>query len=255
MPKSQLHTDPANPKVHPNDGNEKPRSRWDIWVAKNALPKNRYFPQPKPKPTRFQKPGPMSSEAKKKFLKWAKKRTLPKCDCPKQTTKSIKSKATRKKSFKPRKIRRKVIFKMCRTQNLSVPKWPREKYIPPPPPNYPYSPKIHYRKPPHRDKGRPFQNVKLPHWWYHEELELDFWRWMRFPICRSALKYKINLNTRRMAISKAYPIKPHCPYPPRDYSPPDRVRMKPKQWRDHLKRLHYLADASFKETRQFRVKL
>ncbi|XP_055847739.1 uncharacterized protein LOC129913208 [Episyrphus balteatus] len=253
MPKPHHHTEPAVRTVqsHQNDSNEKPRSRWDIWAAKNALPKNRYYPRPKSESTRFQKPGPMSTKDKKRFLKWAMKRSLPK------KIEQIQPK-TSEKPITKRLLQRKQKNMACmmrRIQLLSVPKWPRDKHIPAPQPIYPYSPKIHYRKPPHHDKGRPFQNVLLPHWWYHEELEIDFWRWMRFPISRCALKYKITCNTERMAIAKKYPVKPHCPYPPRDYSPPDRVKMKPKQWRNHLIRLEYLADASFKVTRQFKVKI
>lgn len=226
--------------IPPSCSNDSRRSRWDMWVAKNALPKNHYFPRPKRTPTRFQRPGPMTEEDKKRFLKWAKSRTQPKwlpvyCH-------AIMEKVKKKTLERQRAARRQRLLK------LAQPKWCRPKYVRPEV-IYPYSPKINCRRPPHRDKWRPFQLVKLPHWWHHTEIEMDYWRFMRFPISICALKHKTTCFDHRMAVPRTHPPKVHCPYPPRDYSPPDRVRMGPKQWRSHLQRLEYLADPKFKTTR------
>ncbi|KAM7360456.1 uncharacterized protein ACRADG_005462 [Cochliomyia hominivorax] len=207
------------------------------WIYKNAQPKIRKFPRPRPFFSRWSKQGPMSRNEWVKFYKWADNKAEPKKLPPPKATEEDSRKKRKKKS----KINMDSLVEDI--EKLATPKKPREKYEYPPSIKYPYLPKIDWYEEHKPERGRPFEPPKVPMDFQHIELEIDFWSKLRFPIRPAALKYTPSENILELAQPRVTPpVEPHCPIPPKpmEYVAP-RKRMSKRQWLEHLKRLEYLA--------------
>ncbi|XP_046804334.1 uncharacterized protein LOC124419353 [Lucilia cuprina] len=216
--------------IPPRDLTEKQRA----WIQKNCQPKFRQYPRPLPSFSRWAKRGPMTRSDWVKFYKWADLKAEAK-QLPKPPEEPKKK---RKKRFK---ITLEDLLEDI--EKLSAPKMPREKYQFPQPINYPYAPKIHWNEPAKRDPGRPFPTPKVPFDFQHIELEIDFWSKLRFPVRPEALRYTPSKNILNLSQPRITPpLEPHCPIPPKplEYVEP-RKRMTRSQWKEHQKRLAYLA--------------
>ncbi|XP_036332856.1 uncharacterized protein LOC118744169 [Rhagoletis pomonella] len=223
---------------------EKPHPPWYEWVQKNALPKRFEFPRPKREMTRWQKRGPMARRDWMRFYRWATKNAVARKIPPPHCSDKPPSKGEDAKKKKEKKKKTYTLDELlAHAAQLSEPRDPREKYVYPPPPDYPYAPQISHIEPAKKDAGRPFQPPKVPKWFHHLEIETEFWSTLRFPIIRAALNYKPTANILRLSLPRIVPpLRPHCPIPepPEEYVPPRR-RMTYRQWREHLRRLEYLA--------------
>ncbi|XP_018795341.1 PREDICTED: uncharacterized protein LOC108972903 [Bactrocera latifrons] len=224
---------------------EKPQPRWFDWVERNAVPKRFDFPRPKREVTRWQKRGPMTRRDWVRFYRWAAKnatpREIPPPHCPEQPPAKVEEGKKKKKEKKKKTYTLAELLEHA--AQISEPREPRDKYIFPPTPDYPYAPKISLKEPAKKDPGRPFQPIKVPKWFHHLENETEFWSTLRFPIFRPALNYKPTANMLRLALPRMVPpLRQHCPIPepPIEFVAPRR-RMTYRQWREHLRRLEYLA--------------
>lgn len=216
------------------------QERWNEWVERNAQPKNRYIVPSKSKPTRWQKPGPMSREDWEYFHKWILGQYYP--PRVQKPSKPITNKLPAimepipgvficqlSRDLGDNQAHKEAIIK------LSKPRNPRRKYVAPPKDNFTYRPWIGDRPPPRLERGRPRKKPKIPLWFQHDKLEIDFWSKLRFPVSRGAKravasKRCINLSLPRCCIAK-----------PIERPPPKRQKMSSRQWREHQRRLSYLS--------------
>ncbi|XP_067614397.1 uncharacterized protein [Eurosta solidaginis] len=244
---STLRRSASQMRTETTQEEEKPRPRWFDWVEKNALPKRFEFPRPKREVTRWQKRGPMTRRDWVHFYRWAAKNAMPReippphCDDKPPAAKDAEDGKKKKKEKKKKTYTFAELIEHA--AQISQPRDPREKYEYPPPPDYPYAPKISLKEPAKKDPGRPFKPPTVPKWFNHLELETEFWSTLRFPIIQAALNYKPTANVLRLALPRMVPpLRPHCsiPEPPIEFIPPRR-RMTYRQWREHLRRLEYLA--------------
>lgn len=210
------------------------------WIERNSQPRkwvnlSKWFV--KREPTRWAKRGPMTRKDWVRFYNWAAKNAAPKVvSMPK---KKPDGKEKQKEPLDP-SVMEEV---MEHVKKLAMPRKPRVKYVYPDEPDYPYSPKIEYKKPAKKDKGRPFEPPEVPEVFQHIDLETDFWSQLRFPLRPSVTKYKPSENVLKLAQPRITPPNPpHCPIPekPVEYVPPRR-RMTRRQWQEHLRRIEYLA--------------
>ncbi|XP_013105195.2 uncharacterized protein LOC106085475 [Stomoxys calcitrans] len=211
------------------------------WIEKNSQPKRYNFPKPvRLKPTRWAKRGPMARRDWVKFYNWAAKNAAPKPPYePKLRKRDIVDAKKAKESKEPLPYEE----LMQHAQNMAIPRIRRNKYEYPPEPQYAYIPQIDPKRRPKRERGRPFRTPEVPPDFQHIELEIDFWSQLRFPIRPSTASYNPSKTILKLAEPKVVPpLKQHCPIPekPVEYIAPRR-RMSPLQWREHKRRLEYLA--------------
>ena len=213
---------------------------WAAWVEKNAKPKT--VPTPKPKKrklTPWQKRGPMTRRDWVHFYRWASKRALPKRAKPQPPL----PEPPREKWQRPAK---QISYETLIThmEKLSKPKYVEKPYESEDSDDeLTFNPIIKWGCPPHHDKHRPYVPVVLPPEFQHIELEQDFWYEARFPVKPGALTYHPTENIKRLALPKIiYLDRLHCPYPipEPEYIDPRR-KFTRKQWREHKRRLEYLA--------------
>uniref|UniRef100_A0A1B0GB69 Uncharacterized protein n=1 Tax=Glossina morsitans morsitans TaxID=37546 RepID=A0A1B0GB69_GLOMM len=225
------------------------------WVDKNCQPKmfnfSKYMFLTKREPTRWAKRGPMTRRDWVRFYNWAAKNALPKKlhEAPDAQVPEKKKKKKLAPGEEPPTLE-KVLEHF---DKLATPKKPRKKYEFPPPPAYPYSPKIHFKLDAFHDKGRPFQPPRVPRTFQHIDVESEFWSKMRFPIRPSTRNYVPSPNILNLAKPlKRPPAKPHCKIPekPIEFVPPRR-RMNRRQWREHERRLKYLAKPVYRPLFEF----
>uniref|UniRef100_A0A1A9X1K9 Uncharacterized protein n=1 Tax=Glossina brevipalpis TaxID=37001 RepID=A0A1A9X1K9_9MUSC len=224
------------------------------WVDKNCQPKmfnfTKYMFLTKREPSRWAKRGPMNRRDWVRFYNWAAKNALPKKVHVEPEEEAPKKK---KKKLAPGEEPPTLEKILEHFDKLATPKKPRKKHEIPPPPVYPYSPKIHFKLPPFHDKGRPFQPPRVPRTFQHIDVESEFWSKMRFPIRPSTRNYIPSPNILNLSIPlKRPPIKPHCKIPekPIEFVPPRR-RMNRRQWREHERRLKYLAKPVYRPIFEF----
>ncbi|XP_019892826.1 uncharacterized protein LOC109612849 [Musca domestica] len=211
------------------------------WIEKNSQPKRYNFPRPciRREPCRWAKRGPMARKDWVRFYNWAAKNATPKP--PYQPKIRTKDKEKEKKTEPKEPIPLEEL--MEHAEKLASPRMRRQKYEYPIPPDYPYAPQIHPKKPAKKDRGRPFKTPEVPPDFQHIELEIDFWSQLRFPTRSSTALYNPTENILKLAQPKVIPpLKQHCPIPekPVEYVAPRR-RMTYRQWREHKRRLEYLA--------------
>ncbi|XP_055921987.1 uncharacterized protein LOC129953164 [Eupeodes corollae] len=205
------------------------------WVEKNAKRKNYESPEPHPMPTRFRKPGPMTQNDWQRFNNWVKERQTKKFSNKDIVNGPIKKQPLPKRSQK-------------RMNELANPRQKREKFDLSTSQLNTSSPITNFARNQMNDavkNGSSLESLIIPKWWFHEESEMNFWRNMRFSVSRKALKYKISDRIENLAKPREFPIKPHCYVP----EPFKRVRMTSEQWNKHKKRLEYLSDSNFKNSR------
>ncbi|XP_060649779.1 uncharacterized protein LOC132786982 [Drosophila nasuta] len=220
---------------------------WLEWVNRNALPKQRYSPGPRMEPTRWQKAGPMSRQQWVNFYKWVE------TNGGVNYQRSIEKPKRKSRTFipgvffcvEPKEKERQEKKKRLQEKfdDLSVPRYKRDKFIAPPPKPFPFRPQIDYRRPQKKpERGRPWPMPIVPCCFQHEDVKAAFWANLRFPISRNALRAKPTQKIIELAQPRVYPPKPHCPIPiDWENMPRKRTKMTLNQWRMHLSRLEYLA--------------
>lgn len=227
---------------------ESGQRRWPEWVERMAQPKIIYKMPSNEKPTRWQKPGPMSRDDWKNFYKWVShQRPAP---IGEKTTEKIKTKSTSKMDFSNRVmepvpgvfiIQEQRLVTQQETQNareelrkeLSRPRYVRKKYVSPPKEVFTYCPCIRKGKPRRPERGRP-KKPKVPCCFQNADIEWDFWSKIRFPVSRRAKRAKTTQRDIELSKPRCYPSKPI-------EKPPKRRKMSLSQWRRHQLRLLYLA--------------
>ncbi|XP_075145720.1 uncharacterized protein LOC142220453 [Haematobia irritans] len=212
------------------------------WIEKNSQPKRYHFAKPiRREPTRWAKRGPMARRDWVRFYNWAAKNAAPKPMYEPKVKKRV-DKTDDKKTKEPKE---RVSYEelMERAETLARPRKRRSKYEYPPEPVFAFIPQLNPKRPPKKERGRPFATPDVPPDFQHDELEIDFWSQLRFPLRPSVFTYNPTENILRLAKPKDVPPqKQHCPIPekPEEYVAPRR-RMSSRQWREHKRRLEYLA--------------
>lgn len=212
------------------------------WLEKNAGPKRRNLAKliVKREPSRWAKPGPLSRRDWRRFYAWAAKNAVARPEYEPPVEEEIiekKGPDDEEEDEVTPEMREEHIAK------LATPRKPRQKHPVPVEEDFPYSPKIHYKKPARKDKGRPVILPEVPKQFYNNEAREIFWIDYRFPISRKAIKAKPKKRFILMAQPRVTPPEvPHCPIPekPEEYVAPRR-KMTSRQWKEHKRRLEYLA--------------
>lgn len=240
------------------NANKKPQPSWMEWANRNSEPKRRYWPRPPMEHTIWQKKGPMKRKDWRRFIAWAVenaahrdlreiiKRTQERNEKHEEyirkRDKEMGKKVPKIKKNKPPKF---DIMEILETvARLARPKYYTPKVNLEEEEDWPFSPKIHWNKPAHKDPGRPFVPFQIPCCFVHDEVEHDFWSKIRFPVRQAALNYKVSSNIKKLAKPRKYPQPIHiCCFPPPpiyEYVEP-RKRMSYNRWQEHKRRLQYLA--------------
>lgn len=219
--------------------------KWPEWVERISQPRVTYKMPSNAKPTRWQKPGPMSRDDWTNFYRWVSAQRTP------TRKKEIERKSVSKKDVpnpvmepipgvfiiqEQRKIRQDEI-RNSREQLikvLSTPRNVRKKYEAPAKEVFAYRPWIPNSKPPRPERGRPFKKTKVPRWFQFDSNKLDFWCDLRFPVSSRAKRAVPSRKIIALSQPKFYPEKPI-------EKPPKRKKMSSLQWRRHQLRLLYLA--------------
>lgn len=231
-------------KEMPEEEEEMPQLPLHIteWLEKNAGPKRRNLAKliVKREPSRWAKPGPLTRRDWRRFYAWAAKNAVarPEYEPPMADEPPAKKGPDDEEEDEVTpEMRAEHIAK------LATPKRPRQKHPIPQLEDFPFSPKIHFKKPARKDKGRPVILPEVPRHFANNDAKEEFWIEYRFPISRKAIKAKPKKKFILMAQPRVTPPEvPHCPIPekPEEYVAPRR-KMTYRQWREHKRRLEYLA--------------
>ncbi|EDX12345.1 uncharacterized protein LOC6727462 [Drosophila simulans] len=208
------------------------------WCDRNSRPKSSIpTPAVRPEPTRWQKPGPMSRNEWANFYKTYQVDTM----VHNERLQGGKQKRDSKPIVEKPSVAE-VIPLRENPYRLSMPRWQRQKYIPPPPEQFPYRPQIIGQSaPPRPEHGRPVQRPVVPCCFQHVDLENEFWSNLRFPVSRKALTARPSKKIYELARPRQYPQKCHCSVPNNEEEVPKRRKMSPREWRHHLQRLEFLS--------------
>ncbi|XP_034486008.1 uncharacterized protein LOC117790622 [Drosophila innubila] len=231
------------------------RPSWKDWVERNAQPKQRYIIPSRSKPTRWQKPGPMTRDQWVSFYKWLEARGGTNHQNAQPTTRLEPNPSPNRQErrqvipgvffcvnsqMKDKREKRRQL--QAKVEKLSQPRIIREKFVAPPIVPFAYRPQLSYRDPPRPEIGRPVPKPPVPCCFQHEDIEAAFWANIRFPVSKKALRAKTTQKMYELAQPKSYPPKPHCPIPKNTNDQPrKRKKMSRKQWRQHLARIDYLS--------------
>lgn len=218
------------------------QQRRNEWLERNAQPKNRYIvPSVKNPPTRWQKPGPMNRADWVYFHKWILRQYYPSHEQKQQQSDPIAKKLPALMQpipgvfiwRQPRNLGGNKAHKEA-IKRLSKPRNPRRNYVAPSKNIFTYRPWIGNGPPPRLERGRPRKTPKIPLWFQHDELEIDFWSKLRFPVSRGAKRAVASKRWINLSL-------PRCSLPKPIERPPKRQKMSPRQWRSHQRRLSYLS--------------
>ncbi|XP_017060745.1 uncharacterized protein LOC108101067 [Drosophila ficusphila] len=217
------------------------RASTQEWCDRNSKPKSpRLTPRVRPEPTRWQKPGPMDRNDWANFHSRYQIEAAAAVENVLRMEGGIQKKCG--KVCKEKKTSEDIESLKENEQRLSMPRWQRKKYIPPPPEEYPYRPRITGKPVQCPERGRPVKRTAVPHCFQHIELEIEFWANLRFPVSQNALRASPKKKILELSRPRKCPPKPHCPGPNNSEDQmPRRRKMSPRQWRLHLQRLEFLS--------------
>lgn len=220
------------------------------WLEKNAGPKRRNLSKliVKKQPCRWAKPGPHTRRDWIRFYMWAAKNAIARPEYEPPVEEVVEKKGFPDEEEDPKSPEERE----AHIAKLATPRHPREKHKFPDeaPTSFTYSPKIDFKKAAHKDKGRPVIMPEVPRKFLNNEAKEEFWMEYRFPISKKAINCRVTERYVLMAIPRVTPPDPpHCPIPekPIEYVAPRR-KMTYRQWRQHLRRLEYLARPVYRPT-------
>ncbi|EDV48498.1 uncharacterized protein LOC6554030 [Drosophila erecta] len=208
------------------------------WCNRNSRPKPSIpTPAVRPEATRWQKPGPMGRN------EWANFHKTYQADA---MAHNLRLQGGKQKEDSKQIVDKPSLAEVtCLRENrnrLSAPRWQRQKYIPPPPEQFPYRPQIIGQSVPRPEHGRPVERPAVPCCFQHVELENDFWASLRFPVSRKALTARPSKKIYELSRPRQFPLACHCSmYSNYEDQVPRRRKMSPRQWRLHLQRLEFLS--------------